>query len=99
MLMASTYFAPVIARDDYDAIRRIVHGYIPRTHDEWAQLLAQKIADLRRAGKTVHEVEIYPDEVTRFLALGYDKANASLLWTFASAKAMTEPQQSAPAIG
>lgn len=60
------YFIPLIAPENYDAFRRILHDNIPNSYDVWLDLRAKERTVLIGQGFDVVGVEIEPNEFTRY---------------------------------
>jgi hypothetical protein len=64
--MAITY-TPVIRSQDYEALRCVLDGHIPNTHDAWEKRQTDEVAQIQKAGHTVRIVNVDPNEFARFL--------------------------------
>ncbi len=63
--MIATY-VPIMRQNDYETFRRLMHSNIPDTYNEWRYLLQKLKDDAILRGETVREIEIYPDDLTRY---------------------------------
>lgn len=78
----SAYVIPVIRREDYAAFARDLNLDSEQTFDDWSQLWASELAEARRQGKAVVEVEIRYDEFARYCVERSRKPDAVLLHEF-----------------
>jgi hypothetical protein len=59
-------YSPKISANDYDAFQRILHPHLADTYNEWLYLQAQQSADWVTRGHVVREIEVDPDEFSRY---------------------------------
>jgi hypothetical protein len=75
----NTMFLPAIRHEQYQSFRRVLNREIPETYEEWKHLSSLKVADSEGKGHKVREVEISPEEFTRFLNRRGEKATLQML--------------------
>ena len=61
----TTFYHPWIAQENFEAFRRVHHPY-PNTYDEWLQFHARRVAHDKAKGHETIDVEVDPDEFTKF---------------------------------
>jgi len=66
MIAREEYLIPKIAAKDYDAFRRIINADFPYTYDEWLKLMAERRLEHERRQFIAREIEVNPDEFTRY---------------------------------
>ena len=88
--MTKVFVIPVIRREDFDAFRRDVGSTLANTYDEWVRLLAKEVAEARRNGKTVVEVEVNYDEFERYCRTTGKKPDPMVLLEFAAHRPLGE---------
>ena len=87
-----------IPPQDHDAFRRILHGHISGTHDEWLQFHAQKLAQMHRRGDTYREVQIHADEFADAVNAHRVEPTLDGLDRFAELKAASDPKKGSESV-
>ncbi len=78
---------PTFRPQDYDAFRSMPDLNLPHTYDEWLNLHREERLQCRDHGNTAVDVEINPDEFTRFCAENGTARDRKSLRVFAMKKA------------
>jgi len=76
----------LIASEDYESFRRILHAHLPNTYDEWFQLHSKELANHERFLRPFREIQIYPDEFIDYLRPFGREANLVSMRNFAIEK-------------
>ena len=75
---------PIIASNDYDAFRRILHSYIPDTYDEWLNLFAKWEKEWSGNGRSVRRIKVDSREFSRHLDTTGHAPTLNELFVFAA---------------
>jgi len=84
------FFIAYIPPQHYETVRRILNGHMPNTYDEWGQFHVDKAANLLSKGHTYKEVQIDPDEFSRYCDRNGEQRTLRGLDNFADWKAATD---------
>ncbi len=79
-------YSPKILPQHYDALRHVLHPDMPDTYDEWLYLETKQSADWLNRGHTVTQIEIDPDEFTRYCNAVRARGSLQNLRRFAAEK-------------
>jgi hypothetical protein len=80
-------FFPIIRQKDYDAFWRLTDGDLPDTFEEWREQHSKSVAERRRQGALVFDVEVYPEDFATFCKKGNLPPNTEILNDFAEEEA------------
>jgi hypothetical protein len=64
----ATVYLPIIARDDFDAFRRLLCASLPDTYDEWRHLLEDRSLQTVRGGHISRGIKVDPHEFAVWVA-------------------------------
>ena len=84
--MAEFFVLPVISEQEYPAFRRAVGANLADTYDQWAKLFADDLAEARRRGDTIVDVEVKYDEFIGYCRANGKKPDPQILLDFALLK-------------
>lgn len=83
--MATICF-PTIKQNDFETFRRLINEDFPNTYDEWLDLARKKGDKFAESGNTIEDVEIEPNEFSRFLRTTGTSPDLQSLWQLAHDK-------------
>lgn len=78
--MDCIYF-PVIAEDDFESFRSIMHGELPTTYKEWLEREADRIAHWQKTHKIV-EVKVKANDFSTYLRASWHGTYLNSLYVF-----------------
>jgi hypothetical protein len=73
---------PLIRRENYNAVRRLLNGDLPSTFEARDYEIFQKAAYIRSIGHNPVRIEIDPEEFTRFFSISLQAIGQSPLLEF-----------------
>ena len=75
------YF-PIIAEDDFESFRNIIHDELPVTYKEWLKREADRIARYRETHRIIN-VKVKSSDFATYLSAGGNGTHLKRLWDFA----------------